>query len=327
MRAKLALCAGSAALAGLLFGQLAHTVTGDASARPTARSAEQSGQPGNGRRAGPPAGATARGRGSAAPRDGAAGAPRNRRRHVALNMKQADWPRAAALGYDLFDVGPDPDSLAALPPGAKGLIWVGNSTCSDFTLSFRRFRAAVRRLADDRRVYGWYLSDEPNPAECPDVVPQIRRRAVHLHRHAPRQKAFATLTDWPMRSLADARLDLIGLDPYPCRRGADRCELRAIDRMVAQARAAGFRRRQIVPVYQTFGQRCAAGDRTWRLPRAAELRAMMRRWHRLVPAPRFDISYSWGRQHRWACPTLAEADGTGGLPDLQSVMRRHNARR
>ncbi|MGI5169611.1 glycoside hydrolase family 16 protein [Spirillospora sp. CA-253888] len=252
--------------------------------------------------------------------------PATATRHLALNMPAADRAEAAALGYDLFDVGPDPAEIAALPPGGQAMVWVGNFTCGDFALSAERLTDAVKRLARNPRVYGWYLSDEPNPQECPGIVGEIRKRADIVHRHAPGQKAFASLTDWSMEPLrvADTHLDLIGLDPYPCRTGAEECDLKAIDRMVAQAERAGFSRRTMVPVFQTFGQSCSTGDKNWRLPTAAQLQAILDRWKSLLPSPALDISYSWGRQKEWACPTLADADG-GDHPDLQSVMRKHNA--
>jgi hypothetical protein len=80
-------------------------------------------------------------------------------------------------------------------------------------------------------------------------------------------------------------------------------------------------------VIQVFGQECSRGMRVTRLPSEAELRQILARWRRLVPEPVLEISYSWGRQEQWACPTLSEADGTGGHPDLQSVMKAHNGRR
>ncbi|MQY08796.1 hypothetical protein [Actinomadura macrotermitis] len=240
--------------------------------------------------------------------------------HLALNMPAADRAKAAALGYDLFDVGPDPDEIAALPPGGRAMVWAGNFTCGDFTMAADDFTAAVERLAGDPRVYGWYLSDEPDPAGCPGIAAEIRRRADIVHTHAPGQKAFASLTDWSMRPLRPetTHLDLIGLDPYPCRTGATGCDLRRVDAMVAQADQAGFPRRMIVPVFQTFGQTCAGGEDAWRLPTARQLRALLDHWKTLAPRPALDISYSWGHQHQWACPTLADA------PGLQAVMKRHN---
>jgi hypothetical protein len=46
-------------------------------------------------------------------------------------------------------------------------------------------------------------------------------------------------------------------------------------------------------------------------------------WAQMVPAPAFDFTYTWGHQSD-ACPTLVDANGHHGYPDLQSVMRTHN---
>ncbi|TDD66746.1 hypothetical protein [Actinomadura rubrisoli] len=293
MKTHLAAVAAAASIAGAVAGYLIAPSPGDASARPAAALA----------------GGTL---------------------HVALNMPAGDRAKAARLGYNLFDADPDEDDIAALPKGGRALLWVGNTTCGDFEIpTLSAFAETVKRFARDERVYGWYLSDEPNPDECPWIVAKIRQRADIVHRYAPGQKAFASLTDWPMRPLEPSatHLDLIGLDPYPCRTDAAGCDLKAIDTMVRQADRAGFPRRMIVPVFQTFGQSCNDGERNWRLPSAAQLRSILNRWDRLVPSPAFDISYSWGHQDEWACPTLADADGRGGLPDLQSVMKAHNLRR
>ncbi|GLW61954.1 hypothetical protein Arub01_01980 [Actinomadura rubrobrunea] len=250
-------------------------------------------------------------------------------RHIALNAEPDDFPRLRALGYDLVDVHPDDWSLSRVPDGMQALLWVGNTTCGPFELPFEEFAATVRRLARHPKVYGWYLSDEPNPGECPEVAGEIRRRADHIRRHAPGQVSFVSLTDWqPMRAVAPARtgVDLVGLDPYPCERKRPGCDIGQIDRMVRMADEAGIPRRVIVPVFQTFGQSCTDGTYRFRLPTEAQLRAILQRWYRLAPNPPMDISYSWGRQREWACPTLADADGRGGLPDLQSVMKEHNAR-
>ncbi|MBO2464785.1 hypothetical protein [Actinomadura violacea] len=250
--------------------------------------------------------------------------------HAALNMPAGDRAKAAALGYDLFDVDPDAGDVAALPKGGRALLWVGNTTCGGFQQdSASAFADTVKRFAGNDRVYGWYLSDEPNPDQCPGIAGKLRQRADIVHKYAPGQKAFASLTDWPMGPLkpSETHLDLIGLDPYPCRSGHGGCDLNAIDTMVGQATRAGFTKKMIVPVFQTFGQSCSDGEKNWRLPAAAEMKAILTRWDRLVPRPAFDISYSWGRQDAWACPALADADGSGGNPDLQSVMKRHNLRR
>ncbi|MFC5181925.1 hypothetical protein [Actinomadura harenae] len=240
--------------------------------------------------------------------------------HVALNMPASDRARAGSLGFTLFDVGPG--EVGSLPDGGRALVWVGNTTCGGFDLSADDFGSTVRRLARDPRVYGWYLSDEPNPAECPGIVGQIRERADLIHRYAPGQKAFASLTDWTMTPLEPSatHLDLIGLDPYPCRSDTSGCDPKAVGTMVAQAERAGFARAMMVPVIQTFGQACSSGEKNWRLPTSGQLTSLLRQWDALLPHPAFDISYSWGHQSDWACPTLADS------PGLQQVMKLHNTR-
>jgi hypothetical protein len=250
-------------------------------------------------------------------------------RHIALNTEPADYPRLHQLGYDLVDMKPDEAAVNALPAGMQGLLWVGNFTCGDFDLSYTDFTAAVDRLGRNPKVYGWYLSDEPNPRECPDIAGEIRRRADYLQQHAPGQKRFVSLTDWPMKPLAPKKInvDLIGLDPYPCRGSSTarpRCDINWIDRMVRMADAAGIPRRSMVPVFQTFGQACSKGEKQYWLPTADQLKAILKRWKHLTPNPVMDISYSWGRQGEWVCPGLADATGQGGHPDLQSIMLTHN---
>jgi hypothetical protein len=294
MKTYLAAVAAVAALGGAATGYLVAPSPGDASARPAAHVR---------------AGGTL---------------------HLALNMPAGDRAKAASLGYDLFDTDPDEGDIASLPEGGRALLWVGNTTCGGFEQeSASAFAGTVKRFAGNDRVYGWYLSDEPNPEECPGIVDKIRQRADIVHRYAPGQKAFASLTDWPMRPLKPSatHLDLIGLDPYPCRTDGKVCDLRTIDTMVGQAARAGFPRRMIVPVFQTFGQSCNDGERNWRLPDERQLQSILGRWDRLVPRPAFDISYSWGRQDAWACPALADADGRSGNPHLQAVMKKHNLRR
>ena len=91
----------------------------------------------------------------------------------------------------------------------------GNSSvgcCRAGSNSTSAFADTVKRFAGNDRVYGWYLSDEPNPDQCPGIAGELRRRADIVHRYAPGQKAFASLTDWPMAPLkpSETHLDLIG---------------------------------------------------------------------------------------------------------------------
>src|SRR5437868_2929190 len=157
-------------------------------------------------------------------------------RRVALNSHPTDYVRLKELGYNLVDVKPDESLVARVPSGMQALLWVGNFTCGEFELDYEAFTQAVQRFGRDPRVYGWYLSDEPNRGECPRVAEEIRRRAAYLRQHAPGQVSFISLTDWPMSAVAPARVgvDIIGLDPYPCKGSARtraECNIDAIDRM------------------------------------------------------------------------------------------------
>ncbi|WP_433474327.1 hypothetical protein ACQPZP_37045 [Spirillospora sp. CA-142024] len=254
-----------------------------------------------------------------------------RTRRIALNTEPSDYPRLQALGYDLVDVKADPALVAGVPAGMQALLWVGNFTCGDFELGWDAFQRAVQRFGRDPKVYGWYLSDEPNTGDCPKIAGEIRRRADYIERNAPGQISFISLTDWPMRPLAPKRVgvDLVGLDPYPCK-GSDRtrehCDIGAIDRMVRMADDAGIPRAKVAPVLQTFGQSCSKGDRKYWMPTQSQFRKILARWDRLTPRPLLEISYSWGRQDEWACPSLSDASG-GAHPDLQSLMKARNAAR
>ncbi|RSN64225.1 hypothetical protein [Actinomadura sp. WAC 06369] len=252
-------------------------------------------------------------------------------RRIALNTEPADYPRLRELGYDLVDIRPDPSLVAGIPHGMQALMWVGNFHCDDFTLDFDAFTRAVRTYGRDPRVYGWYLSDEPNTGECPRVAAEIERRADFLEEHAPGQVSFISLTDWPMGPVTPGKVnvDIVGLDPYPCRGAVEpkrTCDIGAIDRMVRMADRAGIPRDRVAPVLQAFGQECSSGDKQYWLPTEDQFRALLRRWDRLVPAPALEITYTWGPQEEWACPTLADASG-GGHPDLQSIVRARNTGR
>jgi len=247
----------------------------------------------------------------------AAGPAAARALHYTPNADELAGP--AAIGFDLFDTGPGRADLAALGPGQRALVWVGGSygECAPET-SWRRFRGIVKRLGDDRRVFGYFLYDEPDLDRCPRLQHEIRRRVRLIDRRAPAQRSFVVALDYGDRALARTGVDLVGVDPYPCKIGRN-CRYSQIDAAVAKARRRGIQRRQIVPVFQAFGQSCATAIDVWRLPTAAELEAMLRRWDRLVPSPVFDFAYTWGRQRRYACPALADA------PLLQSVMLAHNS--
>lgn len=249
-------------------------------------------------------------------------------RRIALNTEPSDYPRLRALGYDLVDVKPDTSLVAGVPPGMQAFLWVGNFHCEEFELDFEAFKHAVHQFGRDPRVYGWYLSDEPNAGDCPKIAKDIRLRAEYIRRHAPGQLSFISLTDFPMKPLTPDRVgvDLFGLDPYPCKGSAEareHCDIGAIDRMVRMADAAGIPRDRVAPVLQAFGQSCSNGDKQYWLPTRTQFREILARWDALTPRPPLEISYSWGHQDEWACPTLTDATG-GEHPDLQTMIKARN---
>jgi hypothetical protein len=273
--------------------------------------------------------------------------------HYAANAHGA-ITAAAALGFDLFDIdgsgaglGALSERIDSLPARGKALVWVGNldnappgSSCPAPGLSFGRFKAVVDALRHDRRVYGYYLADEPHPDVCPEAAADIRARADLVHAVAPRQKAFIVVADGSAicrgnlgceyRALRPAKthVDLVGLDPYPCHYDKSGnpvpCESSMISARVAAAIASGIPATSIVPVFQAFGQSGRDDGKSiyYRMPTANELASMLRVWHGLVPEPAFDYFYSVGVQCSTAsCPAPQAILST---PGIMPTVRGHN---
>ena len=251
----------------------------------------------------------------------------------------ADVRAITALGFNLVDTGPSPEVVNALPAGVRALVWLGtldNHDCANPGYSFAGFTAAVDRMTGNAKVFGYFLADEPHPAICPSAAADIRARADYIRAHDPGHRSFIVVLDgsnqcgggygceFSALGPAATHVDLVGLDPYPCNTGnaASGCAYTKIDDWVHNAVKAGVPVATIVPVYQVFGQTCSASN-YYRMPSGAELTTMLKHWAALTPHPAFDYAYGWGRQGS-ACPTLADANGTAGLPDLQSVVRAHN---
>lgn len=244
-----------------------------------------------------------------------------------------------ALGFNLVDTGPDPSTVDALPSAVRALVWLGtldNHDCDHPGYPFAAFTKAVDALAGNPRVFGYFLADEPHPADCPTTAADLRQRADYIHAHDPTHRSFVVVLDGSNQcggsygcefaALAPAKthVDLIGLDPYPCNTGnaGAGCTYQKIDDTVHRAEQNGVPARAIVPVFQVFGQACAASP-YYRMPSAGELRTMLSHWAALVTRPVFDYAYGWEHQDS-ACPTLSDASGANGLPDLQAVVHQHN---
>ena len=213
------------------------------------------------------------------------------------------------VGFNLADV----NSLAelnSLPPGVKGLVWVGQCSGVD-----ARFIQTVKPYIGSPKLFGYYLIDDPDPrsfaglAGRPGYCPasNLKAQSDWIHEHVPGAKTFILPMNMGSREYptyentynpTNSGVDFYGIDPYPCFTGPSDCDYEMIERYVKAAEASGIPRGRMIPVYQTFGGgtwKDEAGGK-YTLPTARQLSEMLTRWAQLVPSPEFDYAYSWGSQ-------------------------------
>lgn len=227
--------------------------------------------------------------------------------------------RPGRFGFTLADVS-SPSALSALPPGVRGLVYLG--LCGGNT---RHFRSLVRSFRPVRRIFGFYLMDVPDPSSC--RARHLGAEARYLHRRFAHAVTFVELENFSLSrhprfgvyTKPRVGIDLFGVAPYPCRTELHGCDLSMIRRYIRAARRAGIERRQIVPVFQAFGggRWHDDGGGRYQLPTARQARAIICRWHQLLPRPVFDYAYSWGVQRHDT--TLAT-----GPAKLRRVFAAHN---
>jgi hypothetical protein len=270
------------------------------------------------------------------PASAAPGTPASKGLHYISNTK-GDRTAAAKLGYNLFDMGPTKELIDALAPGQQALVWLGNLDNTSCTpgYTWSQFTAAVDRLAGDRKVFGYFLSDEPHPYYCPDALTHIRERADYIRARDPVQKSFIVVLDSGKQCNSvpgceyeafrpeNSHVDLFGIDPFICNVNTG-CTFERIERTVGLAESKGIPRKAMVPVYQAFGQKCnTEQEHYYSLPTVDQMQQMLKLWSSSVPNAVFDSTYTWMSQGP-ACPALDVANGNNGNADLQSVMRAHN---
>jgi hypothetical protein len=248
--------------------------------------------------------------------------------HFAVNVRH-DFQAAAAVGFNLIDVGTTA-ALKALPEGMKGVYWLGNgynTTCKwqKSDTEVLNIIAQIKNHPKFSNIY--FISDEPHPAGCPDAPVRVAERSAMIHTIDAQAKTFIVVLNGAADPAEFARMkgsaDYIGVNPYPCnsRNEQTGCDYRALERRIDQALAAGIPVNRIVPVFQAFGQSCAAtNSRYYRLPSASETRKMLAIWDSKVPIGErpFDMAYSWGEQKIVACPTLSTSQADTEL-ELRSV--------
>jgi hypothetical protein len=218
------------------------------------------------------------------------------------------------LGYNVHDTGMSAATVNALPAGDSAMVWTGTVGCPPTTPS-AAFTAFVTAEATNPKVYGYYLADEPSdPAAA--CVAGIKAMADYIHTNAPGKKAFLVLKypgTYAAYAPSKTNVDLIGLDPYPCRNDTvPKCNFGAINSEVDTAVAAGIPLSSVVPVFQAFG------NTSWAAPTAAELQTILDTWKAKVPAPALDYTYSWGCQGGSLTTCLS------GRTDWHPVMQAHN---
>jgi hypothetical protein len=217
------------------------------------------------------------------------------------------------LGFTVLDTGHSRAEIRALPKGTQALVWLGQD-CP--TMADNTFRRQVNRLARNPRVFGYYLSDEPDIVSCPDGPAALASRARYIRQVSNHtQKSFLVMSDsssYHAYRPAVTRVSMVGIDPYPCSTAHPQCAFGKIKEKVQAALKAGIPIETIVPVYQVFGQENTT-DHYYNLPTADELTTMLDRWAALVTHPKMDYAYGWGNQDS-ANPTLVDSS------DLQAVL-------
>jgi hypothetical protein len=253
--------------------------------------------------------------------------------HHYIYLQGTSVSTVQGLGYDYMDVS-SKSVMDALPAGTKGVFWIGNgynSACS-WDLSDSQVSSIVSANVGDPKFSGIYaIADEPDLALCPGAPAAFQSRTALIHNIDPNAKTEAVI-QWSSSTNVYAAftnsVDFEGADPYPCNvnNATTGCDYTALTNKVTQAvNAVGASR--LVPVFQLFGQSCATGAPFYRLPTASELTKMLSIWDQLVPRSQrpYDASYLWDHSVADSCPSLVDANGTNGFPDLQTVMKNYFA--
>ena len=219
-----------------------------------------------------------------------------------------------ADGFNLADVG-SVGVLKTLPVGVKALVYLG--LCGGTTSHFIN---TVKPFIGRRKLFAFYLMDEPDPSTC--HAANLKAEADWIHANAPGVETFIVLMNMSSDTkpsylntynTANTHIDLFGLDPYPCKTEFAGCNYNVIPAAVAAAEAWGITASQIVPVYQAFG---GGGYSAWLLPTGAEETQALAAWSSAVPAAVFDYVYSWGVQ--------SSDQALSTSPGLQAIFLKKN---
>ncbi len=220
-------------------------------------------------------------------------------------------------GFNLADIS-SASEANSLPSGVLGLVYLGATGGVNAT-----FENEVDQAIGNRKVYGFYLADDPLPSV---KASNLKAESDYIHHVDPGAKTFIILYNNAspfnpsyILNASNTDIDLFGLDSYPIRppsedtRFASGYNYTVIGAAVREAEVEGIPRNQLIPVYQTFG---GGGYSSYTLPNASEERIILSTWAEYLPSPAFDYAYSWGVQEN---DTALSED-----PSLQAVFLAHN---
>jgi hypothetical protein len=198
-----------------------------------------------------------------------------------------------AVGFNMADISLA-SQLSKVPSGDKALVWLGMTR--GVTTAFK---AAVESFIGSRKVYGFYLADEPSPSAT--TAANFKAESDWIHTHDPAAKTLiielnssGNLAPKYYYTPANTHIDLFGLDPYPVQTNVpNHYELNIINLAVQEAESIGIPQKDLVPVYQAFG---GGGYASYILPTPTQERQILSRWGSVLPTPAFDYAYSWGVQ-------------------------------
>jgi hypothetical protein len=208
------------------------------------------------------------------------------------------------LGYTVIDVGAVGEEIRGLPRHTQGLVWLGQDCPTPADKAFKR---VIRRFASSKRVFGYYLTDEPQKSGCRGGPAALATRADYIRRQSGgRQQSFIVLDgSYHAYRPKVTHVTMVGIDPYPCSTAHPTCDYSDINDDLNTALRHGIPRRTVVPVYEGFGQENTSSH-YYNLPTVSQMRTMLQRWAKLVPHPPMDYTYSWGHQSS-ANPTLRDS--------------------
>jgi acid phosphatase type 7 len=214
----------------------------------------------------------------------------------------------AQNGWNLYDVSSQ--SVAdALPSGTQALYWLGdydNSKCG-WQISDTSVRSTVQQMVGDSKIFGYFISDEPNPYACPNAPAQHKARSDLIHSLDPAKQVVIVLDSngFSGRASQDAldqlplwkgTADAIGLDPYPCYQG-QACDYTWIDRTIAAADQAG------IPYW---GVVQAFNDSNWRWPSPEEEKHMLTQWGNSNQRGYMTFAWTWAGNSLSSQPALLD---------------------